>query len=308
MISIGMIGAGIVGERIIKQIEQEDKVVIKAVFDEQQKRLDYLSETYGVPIAASLEAVLHSGIDWLYIGTPPASHASIAKLAASAGINVLSEKPLAHDAQAGQEMTEAAEQSGIGTAMHFPLMYKPAVHEMMKRVQGGDLGKITRVELQTFFPDWPRSWQQTPWIGSRSQGGFVREVFPHYLQLIHRIFGGLSIEHHIVTYPQQADLCETGLLAHGTVADGTPLLLSGISGIGQKELLQFKVFGEKGVLTLENWSTLYEERKHEERRELTQFDPVPSLFKSLQQQSPLLVPFEEGLVVQRHVDHLLQNG
>ena len=308
MISIGMIGAGIVGERIIKQIQQEEKVNIKAVFDEQQDRLDYLKATYGVPITDSLEAVLHSDIDWLYIGTPPASHAPIAKLAASAGINVLSEKPLAHDAEAGQEMAEAADRNRIQTAMHFPLMYKPAVHEMVKRIRGGGIGKITRVELQTFFPDWPRGWQQTPWIGSRSQGGFVREVFPHYLQLIHRIFGGLSIQHHIVTYPEQADLCETGLLAHGVIADGTPLLLSGISGIGQKELLQFKVYGEEGVLTLENWSNLYEERKYEERTELLEFPEVPSLFESMQQQSTLLVPFEEGLIVQRHVDHLLKNG
>lgn len=308
MNSIGIIGAGIVGERIIQQILQEGKLDIKGVYDEQQERLDYLHETYGVPIANSLEAVIHSEIDWLYIGTPPVSHASIAKLAASAGINVLCEKPLAHDAAAGLEMVEAAASNRIQTAMHFPLMYKPAVHEMVRRIRNSSIGKIMRVELQTFFPDWPRGWQQNPWIGSRSQGGFVREVFPHYLQLINRIFGGLTIQHHLITYPEQADLCETGLLAHGVTTDGTLLLLSGISGIGQQELLQFKVYGEKGVLTLENWSNLYEEQKNKKRIELKDFPEVSTLFESMQQQSTLLVSFEEGQIVQRHIDHLLKDG
>lgn len=305
MISIGIIGAGIVGERIIQQIQQEGKLTITGVYDEQQERLDYLQEIYGVPIADSMEAVIHSEIDWLYIGTPPASHASIAKLAASAGINVLCEKPLAHNAVEGLEMVEAAKNNRILTAMHFPLMYKPAVHEMVKRIRNGSIGKIRRVELQTFFPDWPRGWQQNPWIGTRSQGGFVREVFPHYLQLINRIFGGMTIQSHLITYPQQVELCETGLIAHGMTEDGTPLLLSGISGIGQKELLQFKVYGDEGVLTLENWSDLYEEVSYNERVALTEFPEIPTLFDSMQQQSTLLVSFEEGQVVQGHIDHLL---
>lgn len=308
MHSIGIIGAGIVGERIIKQIQQDGKISINGVYDENPERLAFLHKTYDVPISESLKAVLHSEIDWLYIGTPPASHAAIAKLAASAGINVLSEKPLAYDAAAGFEMVEAAENNRIQTAMHFPLMYKPEVHEMVRRIREGEIGKIKRVELQTVFPDWPRDWQQNLWIASRSQGGFVREVFPHYLQLINRIFGGLTIQHHLITYPEQADLCETSLLAHGMTTDDTSVLLSGLSGVGQKELLQFKVFGENGVLTLENWSNLYEEVKNQERREITDFPKVPTLFESMRQQSTLLVSFTEGQIVQQQIDHLLSNG
>ncbi|TWT28009.1 Gfo/Idh/MocA family protein [Planomicrobium sp. CPCC 101110] len=306
MISIGIIGAGIVGERIIKQIQQEDGVEISVVYDEQQERLETLHEMYGVPIAETMEEVLHSPIDWLYIGTPPSSHAAIAKLAANSGIHVLSEKPLAHDAEDGEAMVKAAKDSGVQTAMHFPLMYSPAVHEMTDRIRNGSIGKIVRVELQTFFPDWPRAWQQNPWIASRSQGGFVREVFPHYLQLIHRLFGELSLESHLITYPAQQDKCETGIIAQAVALQSEiPVLLTGLSGIGQKELLEFKVYGEEGVLTLENWSTLYVSEKHQERKQLTELKPVPSLFEEMKKQSASLVPFEEGLIIQRYIDHLL---
>lgn len=305
MISIGIIGAGIVGERIIKQIQEEKNVEIKAVFDEQQERLQFLQKTYGVPIVGSLEEVLHGDIDWVYIGTPPAYHSAIANQAASAGIHILSEKPLAHNVEDGEQMVASATENRINTAMHFPLMYKPAVREMAKRVRSGRIGKVVRIELQTYFPDWPRPWQQNPWIASRSQGGFVREVFPHYLQLIYRIFGEINIHSHHITYPEQPDLCETGIIATATTQDSVPLLLSGLSGIGQKELLQFKVYGEDGVLTLENWSELYESKKHEDREHITGFDAVPSLFQEMQEESTFLVSFEEGLIVQRYIDQLL---
>lgn len=307
MISIGIIGAGIVGERIIKQIQQEDGVEIVAVFDENSERLQKLKQTYGVPLASSLDEILYSKADWVYIGTPPASHAAIAKKAADAGLNVLSEKPLAHNAQAGEQMVEAVTENRVSSAMHFPLMYSPVVHEMAKRAKNGSIGDVVRIELQTFFPEWPRAWQQTPWIGSRLEGGFIREVFPHYLQLIQRIFGDISLKDHQISYPEQPELCETGLLAHGLVNGKTPLLLTGLSGVAQQELLQFKVYGTKGVLTLENWSQLYVAEKQQERIQLTDFEKVPGLFEEMKVMSTALVPFEEGLAIQRYIDQLVKN-
>ncbi len=305
MISIGIIGAGIVGERIIKQLQQENHVEIKTVYDEQTKRLTEISQTYNIPMASSLEEVFHSDINWVYIATPPAFHAKIANLAASAGINILCEKPLAHNVADGEMMVESVQNNRVQTAMHFPLMYAPAVRELAKRVKSGAIGKVVRIELQTFFPDWPRLWQQNPWIGSRSQGGFVREVFPHYLQLMNRLFSELNFTSHHITYPQQADKCETGIIAHGLTKEQIPFLLTGLSDVGQKELLQFKVYGEQGVLTLENWTNLYQSTTGEDRQLISEFEEVPSLFEEMNEYSTVLVNFEEGLIIQRYIDHLL---
>lgn len=305
MIKLGMVGAGIVGERIIKQIEQEQSVTLLGVYDEQKERLSYLNETYGVPIAESMDELFHSGIDWLYIGTPPASHAEIAIQAARAGLHIFSEKPLAHDAEGGLQMTIAADENQVQTAMHFPLMYKDSVREMVIRIKNGSIGNVVRVEFEGLFPEWPRPWQKNPWIASREQGGFIREVFPHYLQLIYRMFGDLTLTNHQVTYPEQQDLCETGVIAYGRTNAGIPLHLSGLSGIGQKESLQLNVYGDKGVLTLENWSDLYVSEKNQERVKVTEISAVPSIFEEMNELSTLLVPFEEGLIVQRLVDQLL---
>lgn len=307
MLSIGIIGAGIVGERIIRQIQQENRVEIAGVYDGNPERLQHLKEIYDVPVAGSLDEILYSKADWVYIGTPPASHAEIAKKAADAGINILSEKPLAHNVDAGEEMVRAINESRVRSAMHFPLMYSAAVHEMAKRIKNGSLGEIKRIQLETIFPVWPRPWQQTAWIGSRLEGGFIREVFPHYLQLIERIFGTIEISAHQVTYPDQPELCETGLLAHGLVNGSIPLGLSGLSGIGEQEILQFKIYGSKAVLTLENWSKLHVAEEGRERTELTGFPAVPSLFDEMKAMSTALVPFEEGLNIQQLIDQLVHD-
>ena len=306
LIAIGIIGAGIVGERIIKQIQQHGKVQVAAVYDTDSNRLDYVKEQYGVPVTDSLDGLFEADIDWVYIGTPPNSHAELAETAARRGLHILCEKPLAHDAHAAKSMAESAKNNRIHTAMHFPLMYSPVVREMALRIKSGDIGKVRRIELHTVFPVWPRPWQQNPWIASRDQGGFVREVFPHYLQLMHRLFGTLDIAAHQVDFPEDAEKCETGIIAHGTSQQGAPFSLSGLSGAGQNELLQFKVYGEDGVLTLENWSRLYREEQGKPRVEVQTEMEVPSLFDEMQEQSTFLVGFDEGLVVQRYIDRLLQ--
>ncbi|MGM0897715.1 MAG: Gfo/Idh/MocA family protein [Bacillota bacterium] len=306
VISIGIIGAGIVGERIIKQIQQEDGADIQAVYDTDEERLKFIEKQYGVPVTHSMDELFEAPIDWVYIGTPPNSHSDLAETAARRGLHILCEKPLAHDAEAAEAMAESATNNRIHTAMHFPLMYSPIVRDMAVRIKSGDIGKIRRIELHTVFPEWPRAWQQNPWIASRDQGGFVREVFPHYLQLMHRLFGTLDIAAHQVDFPEDAEQCETGIIAHGKTQQGSPFLLSGMSGAGQNELLQFKVYGEDGVLTLENWSRLYREQRGETRVEVQTEKTVPSLFDEMKEQSTFLVGFDEGLVVQRYIDQLLQ--
>ena len=99
--------------------------------------------------------------------------------------------------------------------------------------------------MQTYFPHWPRIWQQNPWIASREQGGFTREVFPHYLQLMYRMFGQISITSHQTVYPEDETLAETSVLAIGKTVNDIPVFLNGISGIGQQEELSYTVYGVK---------------------------------------------------------------
>ena len=65
-----VVGTGVVGERIIQQIQQHDQAEIVAIVDEQQDRLQQMATTYQLPIAHTYEEALALSPDWVYIGTP----------------------------------------------------------------------------------------------------------------------------------------------------------------------------------------------------------------------------------------------
>ncbi|MCZ2258959.1 Gfo/Idh/MocA family protein [Sporosarcina sp. G11-34] len=308
-VTFAIVGTGIVGERIINQLVSNESATIIALFDENKTRLSEMANTYGLIAASSYEEILSLKPDWVYIGTPPVSHAVLSEKAIAAGLNVLCEKPLAHDALDGEVMAKAAVESDVHTAMHFPLMYKPSVRHMMHLVEEGVIGDVVRIELCTYFPHWPRLWQQNPWIGSREQGGFTREVFPHYFQLMYRMFGEISITDHETVYPKNELLAETGVLAIGKTEKQIPVLLNGLTGIGQKEELSYTVYGTGGVLKLRNWSELSIAQKDSPFETLTSFETVKTLVDecvlATQKEEALLVPFAEGLKVQKLIDHLL---
>jgi predicted dehydrogenase len=307
--TFALVGTGIVGERIINQLRNNESAKMIALFDENNKRLSEMADTYGLYAASSYEEIVAMKPDWIYIGTPPVSHAALSTKAIAKGLNVLCEKPLAHDAADGAVMASAAENSDIQTAMHFPLMYSPSVRHMMKLINEGEIGQIVRIELQTYFPHWPRLWQQNPWIASREQGGFTREVFPHYLQLMYRMFGQLAITSHQTVYPEDETLAETSVLAIGKTVDDIPVFLNGVSGIGQQEELSYTVYGDEGVLKLRNWSELSVAQKDSPFEILTSFDSVKTLtdecIAAANSENALLVSFDEGLEIQKLIDVLL---
>jgi len=307
--TFAIVGTGIVGERIINQLRNNDAALIVALFDENDKRLQEMANTYGLYAASSYEEVLALKPNWIYIGTPPVSHAALSTEALANGLNVLCEKPLAHNVSDGLVMSSAAVDKSTQTAMHFPLIYSPSVRHMMKLVNEGEIGEIVRIELQTYFPHWPRIWQQNPWIASREQGGFTREVFPHYLQLMYRMFGELEIITHQTTFPKDETLAETSVIAIGKTTGDISFLLNGISGIGQQEELSYTVYGDEGVLKLRNWSELSIASKDSPFEILTSFESVKTLtdecIAAVNGEDALLVSFDEGLEIQKVIDILL---
>lgn len=310
MTTIALIGTGVVGERIIKQALNNEHFNIIAIFDEQKTRLDELASKYEVPVANSVDDVLALRPDWVYIGTPPASHAQLTEKIAELGLHIISEKPLAHDISEGQKMVAAVEEANILSAMHFPLMYSDEVQQLKQAIKQNELGEIMRIELHTYFPVWPRPWQQNDWIGTRKEGGFIREIFPHYLQLTNHLFGSLEIIAHKTKYPENEALCETGVTALAQTETGIPLLLNGLSGIAQEERIDYKIFGTKKTLTLRNWSELIQTTAQQSEETLVcparDLSFLQACHLQLAGQDALVIPFEEGLKVQWWIEELLK--
>lgn len=312
-INVGIIGTGGIGERVMNAFQAHPDTDVVEVFDGNAKRLAEVSEKYGIAAADDYRALFDNpDINLIYIAVPPNFHHQYVMDALRSGKNVLCEKPLASTVAEADEMLEAAASSGLIHAVNFPTIFGPGFLELERLAGDGFLGELRRIELHCHFEEWPRKWQQNSWISSRDQGGFVREVFPHYIQIILHLFGKISEIQSSLELPENLELCETGIIARGRLSNGVPVLFNGLSGIGMKEELRFDLFGTEGTLSLRNWSDLWAARKNEplQRIELEGANSyhafIDELVKAFEGKPARIVSFQRGRDVQEILDQLLE--
>jgi predicted dehydrogenase len=311
---VGIIGLGAIGERVLRNFEYNEGTVVAAVCDSNEERLEGLKSELGeVSLYRNYEDLLNNEeIELVYIAVPPKFHHQIVLEAIKKGKHILCEKPLANSLEEAREMAEAAEAAGIVNAINFPMMYSNVFRLFKEKAADGTLGEIKRVEVNLHFTEWPRKWQKNNWIAGREQGGFIREVGPHYIQMILDVFGELKDVRSFVDYPEDPELCETGFVARMTAGSGIPIILNGASGIGQQERISFKIFGEKGTIDLLNWSQLAESTIDAEAEMLPiereiEMDLVSEICHSIDGGSARIVDFKQGYKVQEVLEQLLNS-
>jgi len=88
------------------------------------------------------------------------------------------------------------------------------------------------------------------------------------------------------------------------------MVINGLAGIGQEERIDFKIFGTEKVVTLRNWSEVYTSKAYEPEVAITPTETPETMLdacrKVLLGEEAFVVPFEEGLKVQRWIDELLK--
>lgn len=258
MIHIGIIGLGAIGQRLIKQFSEHPEVEIAAVCDRLEELVKETSKVLGGVQAYTDYKKLIEGpqVDLVYVAVPPKYHHAIVLDVLKANKHILCEKPLANSLGEGEEMARVAEEAGVVHAMNFPLNYGKAATKFAELVSEGYLGKLRRLQLTMHFPEWPRAWQKNDWVGGREQGGFVLEVGVHFIQQTLKLFGEIQNINTRLELPEDPEKCEQAIIATAELADGTPVLIEGLSHIAGKEYIGFTASGSEGTLSLENWGEL----------------------------------------------------
>ncbi|MDQ1143986.1 putative dehydrogenase [Bacillus sp. SORGH_AS 510] len=309
---VGVIGVGGVGELLLKEFLNHPGSNVVGIYDTNPSRMNEISEKYNVPnFEHYIDLIEDARINFVYIAVPPKYHHAIAIEAMKRNKHVICEKPLANSIEEAEDLFSIANERNIIHVMNFPTIYRQCFLTLQEYLSKGDIGELQRVEIQCYFPEWPRQWQQNSWIRSREQGGFIREVFPHYIQMVQMLFGEIDIQYSLVKFPEDTEQCETSFLAHGEVKGHIPVLFNGISGIGQMEDIKFSIIGSEGVMALENWRTLSIKTRNRasetialsERNHLQIF--IDEIIKKLNNEESSVITFREGLEVQKVLENLL---
>lgn len=138
---IVVIGNGYWGKNLVRNFYELDALAY--VCDTRPEALEEVSQCYGARSVGSLEPVLADpAIQGVAISTPATQHYEISKRCLLAGKDVYCEKPLALRAYEGEELARIADSCGRVLMVGHILQYHPAILELKRLINGGELGHI----------------------------------------------------------------------------------------------------------------------------------------------------------------------
>jgi predicted dehydrogenase len=316
---IGIIGLGIMGERMLRNLKKHPGFAVVAAWDpdaDAAARLAAIDRSVRFAGDAA-DLAGDAAVDCLYIASPPSTHLAYADLAFDHGKKVFAEKPLAVDLAASHAAATRAERERRVAAVNFPFASAPAVRAIAAALKTGELGAIDRVDIAVAFARWPRAWQERArWLALRRDGGFVREVLSHFLFLTQRLIGPLVLRDCRVTYPGDGNSAETAITARLT-AGAVPVTLAGSIGGNLADDNHWRLSGTQGAFELHDWYSLKRRINggwldidfgDGEVRDLSYRAQLDALDAMLAGRPHGLPSFREALAVQECVEAMLRDG
>ncbi|MGE3270131.1 MAG: Gfo/Idh/MocA family protein [Chloroflexota bacterium] len=145
----GLIGAGYIVERHIPAWQATPDAELVAVCDLNRERAEERARQFGIPaVYDSVEAMLDAeNLDCVDIATRPESHKALAGLAASKGVNVLCQKPLAPTVAEGREIAGICAKAGVRFMVLEMWRHLPAMKDLKHYLDEGLIGPVHMLRL-----------------------------------------------------------------------------------------------------------------------------------------------------------------
>lgn len=245
-VTASIIGLGIMGRRMLERMAQHPGYTPVALWDPDPAACEKARALApDARIAASPEDAI-AAADLVYLACPPAPRKAYALTASSAGKAVFLEKPLGVDIAESEALVAHLSATGVPAAVNFTQAAGDALTDVHQAARAGALGDLVGVDIVVTYAAWPRAWQvEADWLRFRDEGGMTREVISHFLFFSERILGPLHLVSAAPSYPAQAELCETHLLARLETAEGLPVSIMASVGGAQPDRQEVTIKGSK---------------------------------------------------------------
>jgi predicted dehydrogenase len=164
----GVIGWGYWGPKIGRNLDALPHAMLAMVADQDAYRLANLATNQSwTQTTTQVEDIFLSDIDAVVIATPVRTHFQLAREALLHDKHVLIEKPLTTNVAEAEQLIALAQERHRILMVGHTFEYNPAVNELRKLVQSGDLGRIycieaERVNLGLFRQDINVIWDLAP--------------------------------------------------------------------------------------------------------------------------------------------------
>lgn len=222
-IRMGVIGLGMMGRHHARVAREVDGFELVAV-------ADAMGDPHGVagslPRFESVTQLVEHGIDAAVVAVPTQFHEAVGLELAAAGVHALIEKPIAESIDAGQRLVDAFETHGLVGAVGHIERFNPALLELRKRLDNGELGQVYQIHTR----------RQGPFPSRIADVGVIKDLGSHDIDL-------------------------TAWLAKSTYAD-IAAQTAFQSGRAFEDMVTISAKLDNGIITnhLVNWLTPFKER------------------------------------------------
>ena len=250
-VRVGIIGAGIAGERHAAAFGAHPDAIVAAVVDVDPERGRPLAARFGAAWFADYRDAFAHGIDAAVVCLPHALHAGCALEAARAKIHLLLEKPIANTIEDAHRIVDAASAANTRLMIGYVHRFRPEVQAARELIRAGRLGRPATA-LDRFISGGMRDTPGWVWDRSLAGGGVVMYGGVHAIDRLRWLLDDEITEVYArsSTYSNAADV-EDGLCAVLTFASGaTAVLYENAPGYGRLGPWTTEVFGSEGALII----------------------------------------------------------
>lgn len=145
----GLLGVGMMGRHHARVLREVDGVDLVAIADPGG---DPHGVAGGLTVLPDVDALIAEGIDVAVVAVPTQYHEEAALKLAAAGVHTLVEKPIAHSLEAGRRMVEAFAAAGLVGAVGHIERFNPALQELRRRLEAGELGTVYQIQTRRQGP------------------------------------------------------------------------------------------------------------------------------------------------------------
>ncbi len=176
MLKAAVIGVGWMGLNHVGVYGELEDVHVAAVADVNVEAARAIAARYQVKASYSdyCRMLDEVELDIVSIAVPTELHRDVALQALERGIHVLIEKPIAATSAEGGEIVRKAQEKGLTIAVGHTERFNPAVLELKRRLDAGELGQVFQM----------RARRLTPSPGRILDVGVVLDIATHDLDIV----------------------------------------------------------------------------------------------------------------------------
>lgn len=184
MVRFAVLGCGRIGRMHARNLAGHARAELVSVFDTQPAASREVAAAFGVPAAASADAILaDSTVRAVLIATPTDTHVPLIIAAAKAGKAVLCEKPIDLDLARAEACWREIKPLHPTVMIGFNRRFDPSFRSLRDRIGQGEIGALEQVVITSRDPAPP------PAAYIKTSGGLFRDMTIHDFDMARYLAG-----------------------------------------------------------------------------------------------------------------------